>query len=94
MNLMLKYGAFFNESVVGDYNHYAKFAFQTFGDRVKQWVTFNEPNVSDIRTVPTPQPFDYALRRSTVGNTARTRSWVTGLRVSTHQLLSFLVLET
>jgi len=45
MNLMLKYGAFFNESVVADYNHYAKFAFQTFGDRVKQWVTFNEPNV-------------------------------------------------
>lgn len=46
MNLMLAYGAFFNESVVVDYNHYAKTAFELFGDRVKQWVTFNEPNVS------------------------------------------------
>lgn len=45
INIMLKYGGFFNESVVADYNHYAKTVFSLFGDRVKQWVTFNEPNV-------------------------------------------------
>ncbi|CAH1244518.1 LCT [Branchiostoma lanceolatum] len=40
-----KYGGWMDEAIVDDYHNYATFAFQTFGDRVKFWLTFNEPMV-------------------------------------------------
>ena len=32
-----------------DFADYAHFCFKTFGDRVKQWATLNEPNLWSIR---------------------------------------------
>ncbi|XP_066277899.1 cytosolic beta-glucosidase-like [Branchiostoma lanceolatum] len=43
--LQEKYGGWVNEALVGHYHNYATFAFQTFGDRVKFWLTFNEPMI-------------------------------------------------
>eukprot|EP00058_Branchiostoma_floridae_P022667 XP_002608157.1 hypothetical protein BRAFLDRAFT_90429 [Branchiostoma floridae] len=40
-----KYGGWVNESMVQIYNDYASFAFRSFGDRVKLWLTFNEARV-------------------------------------------------
>eukprot|EP00058_Branchiostoma_floridae_P022669 XP_002608159.1 hypothetical protein BRAFLDRAFT_125874 [Branchiostoma floridae] len=40
-----RYGGWVNEEIVEHYDNYATFAFQTFGDRVKYWLTFNEPMV-------------------------------------------------
>ncbi|XP_043694664.1 beta-glucosidase 44-like [Telopea speciosissima] len=40
-----KYGGLLNRQVVEDYANYAEFCFKTFGDRVKNWMTFNEPRV-------------------------------------------------
>ncbi|KAF7824490.1 vicianin hydrolase-like [Senna tora] len=40
-----EYGGFLNRKIVNDYRDYADFCFKTFGDRVKNWVTFNEPYV-------------------------------------------------
>ncbi|XP_021891378.1 beta-glucosidase 44-like [Carica papaya] len=43
--LQEKYNGFLSHRVVKDYAHYADFCFKTFGDRVKNWFTFNEPRI-------------------------------------------------
>ncbi|KAI3965624.1 hypothetical protein MKX01_010581 [Papaver californicum] len=40
-----KYKGLLSHNVVKDYADYADFCFKTFGDRVKNWMTFNEPRV-------------------------------------------------
>ncbi|KAG0583249.1 hypothetical protein M758_3G122500 [Ceratodon purpureus] len=37
------YGAWIDSKVVNDYAQYAETCFAAFGDRVKHWITFNEP---------------------------------------------------
>uniref|UniRef100_UPI00398F6299 lactase/phlorizin hydrolase-like n=1 Tax=Pristiophorus japonicus TaxID=55135 RepID=UPI00398F6299 len=36
-------GGWQNESIINAFTDYAEFCFVTFGDRVKYWITFNEP---------------------------------------------------
>ncbi|XVF71475.1 hypothetical protein PTKIN_Ptkin12aG0040500 [Pterospermum kingtungense] len=43
--LQEKYNGFLNRQIVEDYANYADFCFKTFGDRVKNWFTFNEPRI-------------------------------------------------
>ncbi|GMI85539.1 B-S glucosidase 44 [Hibiscus trionum] len=43
--LQEKYGGYLNRQIVEDYANYAEFCFKTFGDRVKNWFTFNEPRI-------------------------------------------------
>jgi beta-glucosidase/6-phospho-beta-glucosidase/beta-galactosidase len=38
-------GGFTNKMIVDYYEIYADTLFQHFGDRVKTWITFNEPSV-------------------------------------------------
>ncbi|RDX86878.1 hypothetical protein CR513_31718, partial [Mucuna pruriens] len=38
-----EYGGFLSHKVVADFHDYAEFCFKTFGDRVKHWVSLNEP---------------------------------------------------
>ncbi|XP_047325488.1 beta-glucosidase 44-like [Impatiens glandulifera] len=40
-----RYLGWLDHQVVTDYANYADFCFKTFGDRVKNWITFNEPKV-------------------------------------------------
>nr|AAF04007.1 dalcochinin 8'-O-beta-glucoside beta-glucosidase precursor [Dalbergia cochinchinensis] len=40
-----EYGGFLNHSVVNDFQDYADLCFQLFGDRVKHWITLNEPSI-------------------------------------------------
>ncbi|KAL5721996.1 beta-glucosidase [Ranunculus cassubicifolius] len=40
-----KYKGFLSREVVDDFADYADFCFKTFGDRVKHWMTFNEPRL-------------------------------------------------
>ncbi|XP_017978572.1 PREDICTED: beta-glucosidase 47 isoform X3 [Theobroma cacao] len=44
-----RYGAWLSPQVQEDFKYYADICFKHFGDRVKYWVTFNEPNVAVIR---------------------------------------------
>ncbi|KAL5480917.1 hypothetical protein ACEPAI_9858 [Sanghuangporus weigelae] len=52
--LVAYYGGITSEEFVEDFAHYAKTVFSAFGDRVKTWLTFNEPLVycSQIDTYP------------------------------------------
>nr|CAB3503244.1 unnamed protein product [Digitaria exilis] len=38
-----KYGGFLSPSIINDFKGYAEVCFKEFGDRVKHWITFNEP---------------------------------------------------
>ncbi|XP_077229296.1 beta-glucosidase 18-like isoform X1 [Tasmannia lanceolata] len=40
-----RYGAWLSSQIQEDFGYYAEVCFKAFGDRVKYWSTFNEPNV-------------------------------------------------
>ncbi|KAF3432481.1 hypothetical protein FNV43_RR27221 [Rhamnella rubrinervis] len=40
-----KYGGYLNRSFVDDFKDYSEICFKEFGDRVKNWVTLNEPYI-------------------------------------------------
>ncbi|KAL5775428.1 hypothetical protein ACOSP7_012985 [Xanthoceras sorbifolium] len=44
-----RYGGWLSPQVQKDFEYYAEICFKYFGDRVKFWATFNEPNVAVIR---------------------------------------------
>ncbi|KAG4968032.1 Putative beta-glucosidase 41 [Glycine soja] len=39
-----KYEGWLSSQIIKDYEHYAYTCFKAFGDRVKHWITFNEPH--------------------------------------------------
>ncbi|KAL7216841.1 hypothetical protein ACSBR1_028711 [Camellia fascicularis] len=43
--LEVRYGSWLSSQMQEDYAHYAETCFKIFGDRVKYWVTINEPNL-------------------------------------------------
>ncbi|CAO2035428.1 unnamed protein product [Urochloa humidicola] len=38
-----KYGGFLSPNIINDFKNYAEVCFKEFGDRVKHWITFNQP---------------------------------------------------
>ncbi|KAJ4956678.1 hypothetical protein NE237_013461 [Protea cynaroides] len=40
-----RYGSWLSPQIQQDYGYFAEVCFKAFGDRVKHWTTFNEPNV-------------------------------------------------
>ncbi|XP_024966551.1 putative beta-glucosidase 41 isoform X4 [Cynara cardunculus var. scolymus] len=49
-----RYDGWLNTQIIEDFEHYAFTCFEAFGDRVKHWITFNEPHGFAI------QGYDYA----------------------------------
>ncbi|CAE6333838.1 unnamed protein product [Rhizoctonia solani] len=76
-----RYGGWLNkEEIVKDYAHYAKVCFEAFGDRVKHWLTMNEPWCISIlgygRGVFAPGRCS-DRQRSPVGDSS-TEPWIVG----------------
>nr|GMD83062.1 beta-glucosidase 46-like isoform X1 [Ipomoea batatas] len=44
-----RYGGWLSPKIQEDFSYYADICFRYFGDRVKHWATFNEPNIVAIR---------------------------------------------
>mmetsp|Transcript_83725 Transcript_83725/g.175142 ORF Transcript_83725/g.175142 Transcript_83725/m.175142 type:complete len:513 (-) Transcript_83725:297-1835(-) len=42
------YGGWLDRKVIADFEQYSKLCFERFGDRVKDWITFNEPWCSTV----------------------------------------------
>ncbi|XP_010249515.1 PREDICTED: beta-glucosidase 13-like isoform X1 [Nelumbo nucifera] len=40
-----EYGGFRSKRIIDDYSEFAEFCFKEFGDRVRKWVTVNEPSI-------------------------------------------------
>jgi beta-glucosidase len=43
LKLHKKYGGWISSDIIDDFTYFAKTCFKLFGDRVKYWITFNEP---------------------------------------------------
>ncbi|KAI4333180.1 hypothetical protein L6164_018018 [Bauhinia variegata] len=43
-----EYGGFLSPKIVPDFRDFAEFCFKTFGDRVKNWATINEPFIFSV----------------------------------------------
>ncbi|KAG9447398.1 hypothetical protein H6P81_013526 [Aristolochia fimbriata] len=43
-----EYGGYLSPKLVADFTAYADVCFKEFGDRVKTWITFNEPNIQTV----------------------------------------------
>ncbi|KAF3431836.1 hypothetical protein FNV43_RR26572 [Rhamnella rubrinervis] len=69
-----KYLGLLNEQVIKDYADYADFCFKQFGDRVKNWMTFNEPRVVADAAYNSgffpPERCSYPFGNCTAGNSA------------------------
>ncbi|CAE6026083.1 unnamed protein product [Arabidopsis arenosa] len=46
--LEMEYKGFLSDRIVEDFRQFANFCFKEFGDRVKNWATFNEPSVYSV----------------------------------------------
>ncbi|WOL17206.1 beta-glucosidase 12 [Canna indica] len=86
-----QYGGFLSPHIIEDYRDYAEVCFKAFGDRVKHWITFNEPLVSSYMGYATGM---YAPGRCTPkfsGNCSAGNSGTEPYTVSHHVLLAHAV---
>ncbi|XP_044488695.1 beta-glucosidase 17-like isoform X2 [Mangifera indica] len=69
-----EYGGFLSPEIVDDFRDYANFCFQEFGDRVKYWISLNEPNLFSSAGYATgaypPGRCSYYVENCTQGNSA------------------------
>ncbi|XP_058073485.1 beta-glucosidase 24-like isoform X3 [Magnolia sinica] len=83
-----EYGGFLSSKVVADFQEYADICFREFGDRVKQWITLNEPWMYSVggyaRGTEAPGRCSYwEMGNCSVGNSG-TEPYIVGH----HQLLA------
>ncbi|KAF7824058.1 beta-glucosidase 12-like [Senna tora] len=52
-----EYGGFFNSRIINDFEEYAEVCFKEFGDRVKYWITLNEPWTYSMNIYTSTNPY-------------------------------------
>ncbi|KAL8152301.1 hypothetical protein V2J09_010061, partial [Rumex salicifolius] len=67
------YGGFLSPKIVDDFQGYADLVFEEFGDRVKHWITLNEPNLVtqfgyDLGLLPPVRCSPYVNANCTAGD--------------------------
>ncbi|KAL5705692.1 beta-glucosidase [Ranunculus cassubicifolius] len=63
-----EYGGYLSPKLIEDFTAYADICFQEYGDRVKTWVTFNEPNLPGYGFTSCSSPFDVdCIKREQMG---------------------------
>jgi beta-glucosidase len=80
-NLEKRYGGLLNkEEFVKDFENYARVCFKAFGDRVKMWITFNEPFCSAILGYAVGQfaPGRCSDRSKSAEGDSSTEPWIAG----------------
>ncbi|XP_031274751.1 beta-glucosidase 17-like isoform X1 [Pistacia vera] len=82
-----EYGGFLSPQIVNDFRDYADFCFREFGDRVKYWITLNEPNLYSKYGYATGE---YAPGRCSnyIGNCTEGNSATEPYLVTHHMILS------
>nr|XP_018260078.1 uncharacterized protein I303_06995 [Kwoniella dejecticola CBS 10117]OBR82236.1 hypothetical protein I303_06995 [Kwoniella dejecticola CBS 10117] len=71
LELSKRYGGWLDkEKIVEDYRHYAKMCFDLFGDRVKHWLTFNEPWCTAV--------LGHGVGQFAPGHVSNTEPWIVG----------------
>uniref|UniRef100_A0A0E0M394 4-hydroxy-7-methoxy-3-oxo-3,4-dihydro-2H-1,4-benzoxazin-2-yl glucosidebeta-D-glucosidase n=1 Tax=Oryza punctata TaxID=4537 RepID=A0A0E0M394_ORYPU len=83
-----EYGGILSPRFIEDYTAYAEVCFKNFGDRVKHWVTVNEPNIEPIGGyndgVQPPRRCSYPFGTNCTGGDSSTEPYI----VAHHLLLA------
>uniref|UniRef100_A0A0E0B562 4-hydroxy-7-methoxy-3-oxo-3,4-dihydro-2H-1,4-benzoxazin-2-yl glucosidebeta-D-glucosidase n=1 Tax=Oryza glumipatula TaxID=40148 RepID=A0A0E0B562_9ORYZ len=83
-----EYGGILSPRFIEDYTAYAEVCFKNFGDRVKHWVTVNEPNIEPIggydAGVQPPRRCSYPFGTNCTGGDSSTEPYI----VAHHLLLA------
>ncbi|KAL5705688.1 beta-glucosidase [Ranunculus cassubicifolius] len=58
-----EYGGYLSPKLIEDFTAYADVCFQEYGDRVKTWVTFNEPNIDGYGFMNCSSPMNCSTRQ-------------------------------
>ncbi|KAG6481117.1 hypothetical protein ZIOFF_057709 [Zingiber officinale] len=82
-----KYGGFLSPLIIKDYHDYVDVCFKEFGDRVKYWITFNEPLVFTTMGYALGE-FTPGRCTPTIGNCTAGDSGKEPYVVAHHQLLA------
>ncbi|XP_020532858.1 beta-glucosidase 13 isoform X2 [Jatropha curcas] len=77
-----EYGGFLSAKIIKDFHDYAELCFSKFGDRVKHWITLNEPLVSaddgHARGIKAPGRCSKWLSRNCTGGDSSTEPYIVG----------------
>ncbi|URE40294.1 beta-glucosidase [Musa troglodytarum] len=83
-----QYGGFLSPFVIKDFRDYVEVCFREFGDRVKHWITFNEPLIFSTMGYATGQTAPGRCTPMLVGNCTAGNSGREPYVVAHHQLLA------
>ncbi|CAD6568729.1 MAG: Beta-glucosidase 1B [Tremellales sp. Tagirdzhanova-0007] len=68
-----QYGGWLDRRIIPDFVNYSRLCFERFGDRVKHWLTFNEPWCIAV--------LGYGLGQFAPGHTSDKEPWIVGHNV-------------
>ncbi|KEH30282.1 putative beta-glucosidase [Medicago truncatula] len=89
-----EYSGFLSPYIINDFQDYAELCFKEFGDRVKHWITFNDPHVYSLGSEPYMATHNQLLAHAAAVKIYRTnhqssQNGSIGISLSSHWFLPF-----